>query len=119
MRNNATRALAVLAATPAFARQIPAGPFIDKLNSSVWSDRNKGLMLLTPLTRDRNPEVLADLKAHALSALIEMAQWRNPGHAAGPIRLLGRIAGMSESELDQLAESGDAGPVLAAIQRLP
>jgi hypothetical protein len=119
VRNNATRALAVLAATPAFARQIPAAPFIAKLNSSIWSDRNKGLMLLTPLTRDRNPEVLAELRAHALPALIEMAQWRNPGHSAGPILLLGRIAGIDESELDKLAQTGDAGPVLAAIQRLP
>jgi len=119
VRNNSTRALAVLAAAPAFARQIPAAPFIDKLNSSVWSDRNKGLMLLTKLTRDRNPEVLAELRAKALPALIEMAQWRNPGHSAGPIRLLGRIAGIDESDLDKLAESGDAEPVLAAIKRLP
>jgi len=119
VRNNSTRALAVLAATPVFAQQIPAAPFIAKLNSSIWSDRNKGLMLLTPLTRDRNPAVLAELRAQALPALIEMAQWRNSGHAAGPIRLLGRIAGMDESELDKLAQTGDAGPVLAAIQRLP
>jgi hypothetical protein len=119
VRNNATRALGVLAATPAFARQIPAAPFIDKLNSSIWSDRNKGLMLLTPLTRDRNPEVLAKLKAKALPALIEMAQWQNPGHSAGPIRLLGRIAGIDESELDKLAATGNAGPVLAAIRKLP
>ena len=58
VRNNATRALAVLAATPEIARKIPAEPFIESLNSSIWSDRNKGLMLLMYLTADRNPVVL-------------------------------------------------------------
>ena len=119
VRNNATRALAVLAATPELARRIPATPFIEKLTSSVWSDRNKGLMLLVFITRDRNPQVLAALRTHALGALMEMAQWRNPGHAAGPIRLLGRIAGVHERELERLAESGNAGPVLAAVRKLP
>jgi hypothetical protein len=118
VRNNATRALGVLAATPEFARQIPAAPFIDKLNSPVWSDRNKGLMLLTLLTRARDPQVLAAIRTKALPALIEMAQWQFAGHAAGPIRLLGRIAGMDESELDRLADKGDAGPVLVAIGKL-
>jgi hypothetical protein len=65
-------------------------------------------MLLTSLTRDRSPEVLDKLRAKALPALIEMAQWRNPGHAAGPLRLLGRIAGIDESELDKLADAGNA-----------
>jgi hypothetical protein len=118
VRNNATRALGVLAATPEFARQIPAAPFIDMLNSPVWSDRNKGLMLLTSLTRSRDPQVLAAIRARALPALIEMAQWQFAGHAAGPIRLLGRIAGMDESELNNLADLGDAGPVIAAVGKL-
>jgi hypothetical protein len=48
-----------------------------------------------------------------------MAQWQNPGHSEGPIRLLGRIAGIDESELDKLAATGNAGPVLAAIRKLP
>ena len=118
VRNNATRALGVLAATPEFARQIPAAPFIDMLNSPVWSDRNKGLMLLTFHTRSRDPQVLAAIRAKALPALIEMAQWQFAGHAAGPIRLLGRIAGMDESELDKLADKGDAGPLIAAVGKL-
>jgi hypothetical protein len=117
VRNNATRALAVLAATPKFARGIPAEAFIDHLNSPVWSDRNKGLMLLTSLTRDRNPKVLADLRTRSLPALIEMAHWQNPGHSGGAIRLLGRMAAMDESVLDKLAEAGDPEPVIAAINR--
>src|SRR5690606_3127051 len=93
----------------------PRGAVHRMLNSPVWSDRNKGLMLLPRLTRDRNPQTLAHLKAKALPALIEMAQWQNPGHSEGPILLLGRIAGMDAKELDALARQGDAGPVLAAL----
>lgn len=118
VRNNATRALGVLAATPAFARQIPAAPFIDMLNSPVWSDRNKGLMLLASLTRERNPELLAKIRAKALPSLIEMAQWQNPGHSGGPILILGRIAGMDEAGLASLSKKGHAAPVLAAIGKV-
>lgn len=118
VRNNATRALGVLAATPEFARQIPAAPFIEMLNSPVWSDRNKGLMLLTFHTRSRDPQVLAAIRAKALPALVEMAQWQFAGHAAGPIRLLGRIAGIDEIELNNLADKGDAGPVISAVGKL-
>ncbi|MBI4908227.1 MAG: hypothetical protein HY820_31665 [Acidobacteria bacterium] len=100
------------------ASQIPAAPFIDRLNWSIWSDRNKCLMLLTLLTHDRDPEVLARLRPKALPALIEMAQWRNPGHSSGPILLLGRIAGIDESEFGKLVGKGAAGAVLAAVLRL-
>jgi hypothetical protein len=118
VRNNATRALGVLADSPETARRIPASPFVETLNSPVWSDRNKGLMLLTRLTRDRDPGVLAELRAKALPALIEMAQWQNPGHSEGAILLLGRIAGMDAAKLAELAAEGSAEPVLAAIRRL-
>jgi hypothetical protein len=116
VRNNATRALGVLAASPEFARGIPAEPFIDLLNSPVWSDRNKGLMLLTSLTRDRNPKVMESLKVRALSALLEMAAWHFPGHSGGAIRLLGRIAGMDDRTLDDLAGKGIAEPVIKALK---
>lgn len=116
VRNNATRALGVLAAPPLFARGIPAESFVGKLNSPVWSDRNKALMLLTSLTRERDPKLLSALRRHALPALIEMARWQNPGHSGGAIRLLGRIAGIEESTLEKLAEQGDGGPAIAALE---
>jgi hypothetical protein len=118
VRNNATRALGVLAESPAIARQIPAAPFVEKLNSPIWSDRNKGLMLLTRLTRDRTPNVLAELRSKALPALVEMSQWQFAGHSGNAILLLGRIAGMDVAALEKLAEKGDAGPVLAALADL-
>lgn len=46
-----------------------------------------------------------------------MALWQNPGHSRGAILLLGRIAGIAEAELSRLAEVGDAGPVLSALEK--
>jgi hypothetical protein len=72
-------------------------------------------MLLTSLTRDRKPHVLQSLRDLALPDLIEMASWQNPGHSGGAIRLLGRIAGMDEKMLDDLARKGVAAPVIAVV----
>lgn len=116
VRNNATRGLGVLAATPAFARLIPPEPFIEKLSSPVWSDRNKGLMLLEPLTRDRNANVLLAIEAKAVDALIEMARWRFTGHAGNAIRLLGRIARIPEAEVERAAVAGNAEAVIRKVQ---
>ena len=116
VRNNATRSLGVLAATPAFARLIPPEPFIAKLSSPVWSDRNKGLMLLEPLTRDRNTNVLSAIHAKAVDALIEMARWRFTGHARNAIRLLGRIGGIPEAEVERAAVAGNAEAVIRRVQ---
>jgi hypothetical protein len=84
VRNNSVRALSVLAASSgATGPQIPAQNFIAMLNSGQWTDRNKAGWLLTELTQSRSPQVLAELRSQALPALMEMAQWHNPGHA-GP-----------------------------------
>jgi hypothetical protein len=97
VRNNAIRALGVLAATSKYAKQIPVEPFIELLNSATWTDRNKGLMLLSALTRGRDPRMLNLLREKAMPALIEMAQWQNPVHAGNAILLLDRIAAMRGS----------------------
>lgn len=47
VRNNATRALGVLASShPKVAARIPAAGFVEMLNSGKWSDRNKAGSLL-------------------------------------------------------------------------
>ena len=76
VRNNATRALGVLAERdPATARKIPAAPFIDLLKSTTWTDRNKALMVLVPVTEARDPATLRLLRREAFDALQEMADW--------------------------------------------
>jgi hypothetical protein len=58
VRNNTARALALLAdymSNHVPGVKIPAEPFIQMLNSYVWTDRNKGSMVLRFLTNDRDP----------------------------------------------------------------
>ncbi|MGZ8842513.1 MAG: hypothetical protein ACXW18_02550 [Pyrinomonadaceae bacterium] len=104
VRNNAVRALGVIAASnDRRAAAIPAGPFVQMLKSGIWEDRNKALMVLGILTRRRQPELLRELKRQSLEALVEMARWRDAGHASDARVILGRIAAIEESQLQKLA----------------
>jgi hypothetical protein len=115
-RNDATRALVVIAGAVRGIR-IPAEPFIDLLNSVVWTDRNKAAGALAQLTASRDPALLSALRARALPSLIEMARWKSPAHAASSIVILGRIAGLSEKEIQLAQERGAAARVIAAATR--
>jgi len=108
VRNNATRALVVLAqSNPKTAAQIPAEPFIEMLSSESWTDRNKAGFVLQSLTAGRDPKVLSALRAQALDSLIEMAKWHEAGHAY-PFRImLGRIGGIDEKQLNEMAGKND------------
>lgn len=101
VRNNATRAISVLAAflseSPETQISIPAAPFIDMLNSVSWTDRNKGAMVLVELTRSHDKDLLGQIKKHAMPSVIEMARWKNRGHALFSFIILCRIAGEDES----------------------
>lgn len=102
VRNNATRALGVLARSdPKVAARIPAAGFIEMLNSGKWTDRNKASNLLLQLSQWREPKLLAALRARALESLVEMARWRS-GHALAARMLLGRVAGIEEKRLVEL-----------------
>ncbi|HYX53249.1 MAG TPA: hypothetical protein VE783_07340 [Candidatus Limnocylindrales bacterium] len=117
VRNNAVRALTVLArSSPKVATMIPATPFIDLLNSGTWTDRNKGSAVLMELTASRNPKLLAELRARALSALIEMARW-DTGHAMWSRYMLGRIAAIPEDQLNNLADEDDQVDKLISAAR--
>ena len=117
VRNNATRALGVLAeSSPKVATQIPATPFIEMLNSGSWSDRNKGGWVLESLTKTRDPKLLAQLRSEALTSLIEMSRWHSSGHAYTPRILHGRIAGIEEQRLTKLAGTGDGEEIINALR---
>jgi len=118
VRNNAVRALAVLASSSsAVAAKIPPDNFIAMLNSGTWTDRNKGGFLLDGLTVPRDPKVLHELDAGARESLIEMARWHEAGHASEYRILLGRIAGIEEQKLQTMAE--DNAQVETIISALP
>jgi hypothetical protein len=117
VRNNAIRALAVLAqSNPRLAARIPAEQFIVMLNSGSWTDRNKAGFLLDELSRGRNPRLLSRLRSQALDSLIEMARWRSRGHAGTARILLGRIAGIEETRLQQLVNAGEVDQILKALK---
>jgi len=117
VRNNAVRALAVLAESrSSIAKQIPAGSFVALLNSGTWKDRNKGSLLLGTLTKTRNPNLLKMVNRRASDSLIEMARWREFGHAQSARLILGRIAGMDEERLQRLAHD-DPNAIIKKIRQ--
>lgn len=120
VRNNAVRALAVLAgAKPAVSRRIAPGPFVQLLRSGAWTDHNKASLVLMALTETREPQVLAQLRNEALDSLLEMGRWRNFGHAAAALTILGRMAGIEKDELNKLIAAGQAATILAKFTHPP
>jgi hypothetical protein len=103
VRNNAIRALLVLSENPAIAARIPPEKFIATLCSDKWTDRNKGSSLVGALTSARNSNLLKQIRAESLPCLAEIAGWQSTGHAYSARMTLGRIAGIEEKHLEDLA----------------
>jgi hypothetical protein len=117
VRNNATRALAVMSSNKRVAALIPAAGFIEMLNSGNWVDRNKAGFLLLELSQWRAPKLLTQLRSQALEPLLEMAKWRSVAHAYSARMLLGRMAGIEETRLQMLAGSNDQVDVIIKAVR--
>jgi hypothetical protein len=117
VRNNATRALGVLAdSNPRTATEIPADSFIEMLLSGTWTDLNKASYLLSSMTQSRSPDILAKLRRRDVrERLIEMARWRNLDHASTARSILGRIAGIDEVRLNQLVTAGEVDVIINGI----
>jgi len=116
VRNNATRALGVLAeSNPKVAAQIPAAGFITMLSSGSWTDRNKATWVLLSMTRSRDPKLIAQLRSEALVSLLEMARWRG-AHVYDARILLARIAGIEEERAKQLANADNIDEILKSLQ---
>ena len=116
VRNNAIRALGVLAeSSPKVADRIPAESFVAMLSSGSWTDRNKAAFLLTELSKRRDPRLLTQLRSQALDSLIEMARWRS-GHADFARIMIGRIAGIEETRLQKLVETGQVDQIIGALK---
>ena len=113
VRNNATRALLVLAESdPKAATEIPAEGFVELLLSGTWTDLNKASLLLSSMTRSRSANVLAQLRqGEVKERLIEIARWRT-GHAEAARYLLGRLAGIDEGRLEQLIRTGKVEEII-------
>lgn len=116
VRNNAVRALIVLAHSNSdIARRIPADSFIPLLASGVWTDRNKASGLIEALTKDRDPKVLEQLRSKALAPLLETARWQSRDHAFAARMIIGRIAGLEEDRLTELANAGQVEQIVNSL----
>jgi hypothetical protein len=120
VRNNASRALLVFGEfspkPPAPKINVPPEPFIQMLNSCIWSDRNKSAGALAQLSEKRDPALLAELRKQALPALIEMANWKSSGHALDSLQILGRIGGLSDETIQKRLAQGDRASIIAAAK---
>ena len=120
VRNNAMRALGIIALYarehPDLKLTVPSAPFIDMLNSPVWTDRNKSSFAVMELSESRDPVLFAELRARALPALIEMARWKSEGHASASIMILGRMAGMTDQAIIAAATRGDREAIIDAMK---
>ena len=116
VRNNAMRALVVLARSSSAASAIiPGECFVGLLNSEVWTDRNKSAKLLSVLTTKRNPQLLTCLREQALTSLVEMARWSYVGHAYSTRLMLGRLAGIDEKTLVAMLVREEVEPIISAV----
>ena len=119
VRNNAIRALSVLATSEVeLEAPIPYTTFVDLLSSDVRTDRSKAVALLSRLTESRDPGVLEAILRRSLAPLVECARWSWSGHAYPARVVLGRIGGIDEATI--LAEAWNLAFVdvaLDAIQR--
>jgi hypothetical protein len=120
VRNNSARALLVFAEfspkAPAQKIKVSSRPFIELLNSCIWSDRNKSSGALAQLTERRDPVLLAEIRNHALPSLLEMARWKYLGHARYSLMILGRIGRLTDEEIQKDLDQGNRASVIAAAQ---
>jgi hypothetical protein len=116
VRNNAIRALVVLARSSSEASaMIPGECFIDLLNSDVWTDRNKSVTLLAVLTAARDARLLFCLRERALTSLVDMARWSFAGHADSARLMVGRIAGIDENSLTAMIDKREVESIIKAL----
>lgn len=115
VRANSVRsltAIAVLAAKqPELEIKVAPTWFVEMLNSIVLSDRLKGAEALVMLT-ETNRAAVVQLRERALASLVEMARWKSLRYALPAYVLVGRIAGLPESEIQSRWEKGGRESVI-------
>jgi len=89
--------------------------FVEMLNSVAWKDRMNAMNLLIPLTTTRDEKLIRHLRERGVPALAEMAMWKHLPHALPAYILLGRVAGLTEKEIE---DSWSANQREATIQKI-
>jgi hypothetical protein len=86
---------------------------IEMLNSLSWSDRNKAMVVLQILSDSPDASLLDQLRERALTSLVEMARWKTLSHALPAYMLVGRIAGLPDTQVQEAWSRGDRESVIA------
>lgn len=120
VRVNAMRglvAIMILAAKqPELEIRISPTWFIEMLHSTHFTDRLKAADALYNFTEKRDANILTTLRERAVTSLTEMSAWREPAHAISAFILLGRIANLSEPEIQELWKKGDRAALLKKVK---
>ena len=123
VRVNAIRSLGAIAVwksrNPKAAVAISPTWMVQSLNSVVLSDRVESVRALINLTENGNPQTLALLRERAMPALVEMARWKTLSYALPPFLLVGRVAGLSDRDIQQAWAKGEREPVIAKATAPP
>jgi hypothetical protein len=105
VRANAVRSLEAIAVMarlkPELEIKISPTWFIEMLNSLSLSDRQRAAAALVTLTDGGAPDALQQIRERAWDSVVEMAGWHSLRHAVPAFVLLGRMAGMSEGEIEK------------------
>lgn len=112
VRSNALRSLAAIAASGDAKLRIAPTWLVELLNSIVLSDRVESTNALIVMTNRGSPDVLGLLRERSVPSLTEMARWNSQRYALPPFLLLGRIAGMTDAEVQEYWKKGDKETVL-------
>jgi hypothetical protein len=113
VRNDAMRALMVFSMSK-IPPPIPYEAFVGLLDTPTWTDLNKSSIALMALSSTRNPQLLELLRKRSMPALLAMAHWRDRDHSLPAYWMLGRIAGLSDQEIQDRWDRADADGVIAA-----
>src|SRR5580658_3316608 len=116
VRANAMRALKAVRVGaklhPAQSLTVLPTWYVELLNSVVWSDRRGASLELVELTESRDPATLAEIRERAIDSVAEMARWHDLEHALPPFILAGRLAGLSEDDIQAAWVSGNREAVI-------
>ncbi|MFN7999027.1 MAG: HEAT repeat domain-containing protein [Bryobacteraceae bacterium] len=116
VRANSLRALnaiAVLARLqPGLGIHVSPTWFIEMLNSIVLSDRTRAAAALVTLTDKDANGALEQIRERALDAVVEMAQWNELKYALPAFILTGRLAGMTDAEIQKAWTAGNRQSVI-------
>jgi hypothetical protein len=108
----AITAIAVLARQhPGLEIHISPTWFVEMLNSVVLSDRTRAAKILVTLT-EQDPAGLEQIRERALDSVLEMARWKDLQYALPAFILAGRIAGLTDAEIQKDWSNGQRQAVI-------